>query len=426
MAMSNEIVELVDLATPESGGDCFVMIGLAKPARTARAEAAMNDLAKPESGRILFLDAVEASSPPSGACLCTSEQIMWPYGAYTIDSPALRFRGSSLTSLRYDVSSERFRGSLADCICREVSPVRSVPMVTKLRVQTAKLGVAPGRVQTATVAEAVEAARAAETPKPARTARAEAAMNDLAKPESGGLCLMWRVGTLCPPSGACLCTSERINWQCSAYTIDVPALRFRRNSLASLRLGVLSWRFLGSSLASIRHDVSSERFRGNSLASLRLGVLSWRFRGSSLAPIRHDVSSVRFRGSLPHCICREVSPVRSAPMVTKMMMLSAKPDVVPATVLTAKPDVVPVRVLTAKPESGRLCVICCVGTLCPPSGACLCTSERIMWPYGAYTIDVPALRFRRNTRHTFPEGSRHMFRRTSFVACREYSYENSS
>ena len=196
-----------------------------------------------------------------------------------------------------------------------------------------------------------------------------------AKPESGRLCVICCVGTLCPPSGACLCTSERINWQCSAYTIDSPALRFR-----------------GSSLASIRHDVSSERFRG----------------------------------SLPHCICREVSPVRSAPMVTKMMLLSAKPDVVPVRVLTAKPDVAPVRVLTAKPESGRLCVICCVGTLCPPSGACLCTSERINWQCSAYTIDVPALRFRRNTRHTFPEGSRHMFRRTSFVACREYSYENSS
>ena len=110
----------------------------------------------------------------------------------------------------------------------------------------------------------------------------------------------------------------------------------------------------------------------------------------------------------------DVVPVRSAPMVTKMMMLSAKPGVVP------------VRVLSAKPESGRLCVICCVGTLCPPSGACLCTSERINWQGSAYTIDVPALRFRRNIRHTFPEGARHMFRRTSFVACREYSYENSS
>ena len=114
------------------------------------------------------------------------------------------------------------------------------------------------------------------------------------------------------------------------------------------------------------------------------------------------------------------------PDVVPVRVLTAKRDVVPVRVLTARPDVLPARVLTAKPESGRLCVICCVGTLCPPSGACLCTSERINWQCSAYTIDVPALRFRRNTRHTFPEGSRHMFRRTSFVACREYSYENSS
>jgi hypothetical protein len=90
----------------------------------------------------------------------------------------------------------------------------------------------------------------------------------------------------------------------------------------------------------------------------------------------------------------------------------------------AKPGVVMIDL--AKPESGRLLFWERVGAFRPPSGAGFCTSERAECLCAAYTIDAPALRFRRNTRHMFPGNSRHMFRRTSFVACREYSYENSS
>lgn len=65
-------------------------------------------------------------------------------------------------------------------------------------------------------------------------------MIDLAKPESGGIVFVERVGAFRPPLGAGFCTSERSECQRVAYTIDAPALRFRRTSFLSLPHDVLS------------------------------------------------------------------------------------------------------------------------------------------------------------------------------------------
>ena len=91
----------------------------------------------------------------------------------------------------------------------------------------------------------------------------------------------------------------------------------------------------------------------------------------------------------------------------------AKPDVSSRRLPSAKPAVDMLDL--AKPKSGRLLFWVRVEAFCPPSGAGLCTSERADCLCAAYTIDPPALRFRRNTRHTFPEGSHHMFRGTSLL-----------
>ena len=48
-----------------------------------------------------------------------------------------------------------------------------------------------------------------------------------AKPKSGEIFGMLRIVDLCPPSGADLCTSGRIECRCDAYAIGLPALRFR-------------------------------------------------------------------------------------------------------------------------------------------------------------------------------------------------------
>ena len=66
-------------------------------------------------------------------------------------------------------------------------------------------------------------------------AKTEVVMIDLAKPESGRLLFWERVGAFRPPSGAGFCTSERAECLCASYTIDAPALRFRRTSLVSFR-----------------------------------------------------------------------------------------------------------------------------------------------------------------------------------------------
>ena len=82
MGMSDEMVDFVgfvSLAKLASGGDCFVMI----------------DFAKPKSGGFVFVDRVGALCVPSGVNLCTSERIGRQCVAYAIDSPALRFRGTS-------------------------------------------------------------------------------------------------------------------------------------------------------------------------------------------------------------------------------------------------------------------------------------------------------------------------------------------
>ena len=63
----------------------------------------------------------------------------------------------------------------------------------------------------------------------------EGVMIALAKPESGRLLFWERVGAFRPPSGAGFCTSERAECLCASYTIDAPALRFRRNLLVSFR-----------------------------------------------------------------------------------------------------------------------------------------------------------------------------------------------
>ena len=66
-------------------------------------------------------------------------------------------------------------------------------------------------------------------------AKPEGVMSALAKPESGRLLFWERVGAFRPPSGAGFCTSERAECLCASYTIDAPALRFRRNLLVSFR-----------------------------------------------------------------------------------------------------------------------------------------------------------------------------------------------
>jgi hypothetical protein len=70
--------------------DCFVMI----------------DFAKPKSGGFVFVDRVGALCVPSGVNLCTSERIGRQCVAYAIDSPALRFRGTSLVAC-HEYSYER-------------------------------------------------------------------------------------------------------------------------------------------------------------------------------------------------------------------------------------------------------------------------------------------------------------------------------
>ena len=70
------------------------MADLAKPG------AVMIDLAKPESGRLLFWEHVGAFRPPSGAGFCTSERAERGCDAYAIDWSALRFRVTSLLSFR--------------------------------------------------------------------------------------------------------------------------------------------------------------------------------------------------------------------------------------------------------------------------------------------------------------------------------------
>ena len=93
MGMSDEMVDFVgfvSLAKLASGGDCFVMI----------------DFAKPKSGGFVFVDRVGALCVPSGVSLCTSERIGRQCVAYAIDSPALRFRGTSLVAC-HEYSYER-------------------------------------------------------------------------------------------------------------------------------------------------------------------------------------------------------------------------------------------------------------------------------------------------------------------------------
>ena len=150
----------------------------------AKPELVMNDFAKPKSGRFCFMLRVIALCPPSGVCWCTSERAEYWSDAYTIDTPALRFRRTSrLKSCR--ASRLRFRRTSLGSLCCDHSFAR---------ILSAKPEVSSGRFLHA-------------------------------KPESGRFCLMLRVIALCPPSGVCWCTSERAECWCGAYTIDTPALR---------------------------------------------------------------------------------------------------------------------------------------------------------------------------------------------------------
>ena len=183
----------------------------------------------------------------------------------------------------------------------------------------------------------------------------EGVMSALAKPESGRLLFWERVGTFRPPSGAGFCTSERAECLCASYTIDAPALRFRRNTRHTFPEG------------------SHHMFRGTSLLKFRRNSLL-KFFGTSL---------LRFRGNLLGYLCCDPS---------LGMTLSAKHGGVMIDLV--KPE--GVMIALAKPESGRLLFWERVGAFRPPSGAGFCTSERAECLCASYTIDAPALRFRRN------------------------------
>ena len=107
---------MLEPAKPESGGDCFVLFDFAKPdvssgsLPSAKPAVDMSDLAKPESGRLLFWVRVEAFRPPSGAGLCTSERADCLCASYTIDPPALRFRITSRPNFR-GISLHKFCGT---------------------------------------------------------------------------------------------------------------------------------------------------------------------------------------------------------------------------------------------------------------------------------------------------------------------------
>ena len=149
----------------------FIMCDFVKP------DCARSDLVKPESGRFLLGGCVEDLRPPSGVSWCTSERAERRRAAYANDTPALRFRATSLATIYCDVSL----GMLlpAKPVCARSDLVKPV-----------------------------------------------CARSDLVKPESGRLLFWGCVEDLRPPSGVCWCTSERTESKCDAYAIDTSALRF--------------------------------------------------------------------------------------------------------------------------------------------------------------------------------------------------------
>ena len=213
----------------------------------------------------------------------------------------------------------------------------------------------------------------------------EGVMSALAKPESGRLLFWERVGAFSPPSGAGFCTSERAECLCASYTIDAPALRFRRNTRHTFPEG------------------SHHMFRGTSLLKFRRNSLL-KFFGTSL---------LRFRGNLLGYLCCDHSLGMTLSAKHGVVMSNlAKPEAV--MIDLAKPEAVMIDLVKtevvmidlvkpegvmsalAKPESGRLLFWERVGAFRPPSGAGFCTSERAECLCASYTIDAPALRFRRN------------------------------
>ena len=84
---------------------------------SVKPEVVMIDLAKPESGRLLFWERVKALRPPSGVGLNTSERAECLCAAYMIDAPALKFRGTSHL---------KFRGSSLGSLCCDYSFARTL------------------------------------------------------------------------------------------------------------------------------------------------------------------------------------------------------------------------------------------------------------------------------------------------------------
>ena len=196
----------------------------------------------------------------------------------------------------------------------------------------------------------------------------ELVMSDFAKPKSGRFCFMLRVIALCPPSGVCWCTSERAEYWSDAYTIDTPALRFRRTSrLKSCRASRLM-----SCWASRIMSCWTSRLK--SCWTSRL-MSCWTSRLKSCWTSRLKscrASRLRFRRTSLASLCCDHSFAR---------------------ILSVKPEVSSGRFLHAKPESGRFLFMGRVEDVYPPSGVCWCTSERTECWSDAYTIDTPAFRF---------------------------------
>ena len=159
--------------------------------------AYFSGISKPESGRILFGGCVEDLRPPSGVCWCTSRRAECDCNAYAIDTPALRFRATSLS----DVSLGMLLSAKPGFVMTD----------------NAK----PGFVMSDHV-------------KPNHVisdyAKLDLVISDNAKPESGRLLFGGCVEDLRPPSGVCWCTSRRVECRRDAYAIDTPALRFRATS----------------------------------------------------------------------------------------------------------------------------------------------------------------------------------------------------